>query len=232
MLVFEYRLKVRMKKNIAYEECAEKIGHFIDSALCKDKEYLEFHRKTGYKWYTFDLPAPIEPGKVYQVSKTYYFRIRTVLQNLAEYFSRSLIYHITDEMVGLTGELRIIPKKPLEKLFSLTPLIQLTDHGYWRDHLSLEEFENQIKVNLIKKYNMLNQCRIEDESFHLYRGIVFKNKKPVKVKYKNITLLGDKIEIMAETNPMAQELLYLSIGCGMGAHNSRGAGFMGYKYLD
>lgn len=231
MLVFEYRIKIRLKANIPYEACSEKIGHFIDRALCEVEKYSEFHAKRGFKLYTYDLPTPTESTGIYQAGKIYHFRIRTVLQHLAEYFSHSLIHHITDEMVGLTGEIRVISKRPLEKLYSLSPVIQLTDQGYWREHLSLVEYEKQLKVNLIKKYNVLNQCKIEDESFPLYRGIVFKNKKPVKVKYKNIVLLGDKIEIMAETNPMAQELLYMAIGCGMGAHNSRGSGFMGYQYI-
>lgn len=45
MLVFEYKQKVRLKKNIPYEFASEKIAYFIDSALGKEEKYLEFHNR-------------------------------------------------------------------------------------------------------------------------------------------------------------------------------------------
>lgn len=230
MLVFEYRLHFRLLKPVAYTKAAEVVSYFIDSAFAQDEEFLRFHEKNEYKYYSFDLFYPCEESGHYQAGKIYSVRIRTVRQELAEYFSQTLPCHRSEEMLGLNGELKIIPKKMIERIYSLTPVIIKTEEGYWRQHMSLPEFENRIKVNLIKKYNQLTNSKI-DEDFELYNLIVFKNTKPVKVPYKGIHLLGDKVNLTASNHPAAQELLYMSLGTGLGENNSRGAGFVNYRFL-
>lgn len=230
MLVFEYKLRVRLLKSFEYVKASEAVSYFLDSALGKEEDFRKLHERREYKYYTMDSFYPCEKDGIYKQGKIYAIRIRTVKQELAEYFSRMLIHHTSGEMEGLTGELRIIPKKQLERVYSLTPVIIKTEKGYWREHMSVPEFEDRIKINLIKKYNQFNHTKIE-ENFQLYNLIEFKNKVPVKVPYKNITLLGDKINLIASNDPMAQELLYFSLGTGFGENNGRGAGFMNYQYI-
>ena len=43
--------------------------------------------------------------------------------------------------------------------------------------------------------------------------------------------LGDKVNLTASNHPAAQELLYMSLGTGLGENNSRGAGFVNYRFL-
>ena len=126
--------------------------------------------------------------------------------------------------------MKIVPKKFIEKIYTLTPIIIKTESGYWKGNLSIDGFEKRIRENLIKKYNEINNTKIE-EDFELYNSIEFKNKKPVSVNYKNIKLLGDKISINISSNPVAQELAYLSLGTGVGEMNSRGLGYVNYRYL-
>ena len=54
---------------------------------------------------------------------------------------------------------------------------------------------------------------------------------PVKIPYKNIHLLGDKIDLEIANNEMAQKLAYFALGVGLGENNSRSCGFVNYKYL-
>lgn len=49
--------------------------------------------------------------------------------------------------------------------------------------------------------------------------------------YKNINLLGDKIVLEVAQNHQAQELAYLALGVGLLENNSRGFGFVNFKYL-
>ena len=96
--------------------------------------------------------------------------------------------------------------------------------------MTLEEFEKRLKENLIKKYKFFTGKDI-DESLPLYDLIEFKNKVPVKMPYKNINLLGDKIVLEVAQNHQAQELAYLALGVGLLENNSRGFGFVNFKYL-
>ena len=112
----------------------------------------------------------------------------------------------------------INPKRMISKLYSVTPVILKNDFGYWKAEISLPEYEERLIVN------------IEDD-VHLYDSILFKNKMPVKIPYKNIHLLGDKIDLEIANNEMAQKLAYFALGVGLGENNSRSCGFVNYKYL-
>lgn len=96
--------------------------------------------------------------------------------------------------------------------------------------MSLEEFEKRLKDNLIKKYKFFTGNDI-DENLPLYNLIEFKNKVPVKMPYKSINLLGDKIVLEIAQNKQAQELAYLALGVGLLENNSRGFGFVNFKYM-
>lgn len=118
----------------------------------------------------------------------------------------------------------------ISKLYSVTPVILKNDFGYWKAEMSLPEYEERLVVNLIKKYQSFTGEKIE-EDVHLYDSILFKNKMPVKIPYKNIHLLGDKIDLEIANNEMAQKLAYFALGVGLGENNSRSCGFVNYKYL-
>lgn len=230
MLVFEYKQRVKLKKNIPYECVSEKIAYFVDSTLGKDEKYLQFHNSKEYKNYVFDLLYPCESDREYKSGKIYSFRIRTVSQELAEFFSAKLNYHISNEFQGLGGEVNIVQQKILDKVYNLTPIILKNDGGYWRQNLSVQEFEERLLINLVKKYNAIQQTKL-DENIQLYDFMEFKNDKPIKVRYKGKVLLGDKIQFVAAKNKVAQDLWYMALGTGIGENNARGAGFLNYRYL-
>lgn len=54
---------------------------------------------------------------------------------------------------------------------------------------------------------------------------------PVPAVYKNVKLLGDKIRLSVADNEAAQNLAYMSLGTGLGEMNSRGFGFINYRWL-
>lgn len=230
MLVFEYKQKVKLKRDIPYEEISGKIAHYLDSMLVKDDGYKEFHNSNEYKNYVFDLAYPCEQDKIYKMNKVYTFRIRTVSQSLAEYFSVNLNYYSTNEFQGVGGELNIIQQKVLDKIYSLTPVVLKNDEGYWKNNMDFKQFEDRLKINLVKKYNMIEHTKL-DEDIQLYEFIELKNKVPIKVPYKEKILLGDKIQCIPAKNKVAQDLWYMALGTGIGENNARGAGFINFRYL-
>lgn len=230
MKVYEIRCKVFIMKDLQSIDAQSEICKIIDSSLAKDSDLLEFHKKNEFKNYCFDSLYPISKNKIYEAGKIYTFTVRTINEVLAKYFQRRLAHEYNDIIKCLTTEIRIIPKKLIQQIYSITPVIMKDNSGYWKQSLSLKDFERRLIENLIKKYNNINSTKI-DEDFDFYTSLEFKNKKPCLIKYKNIRLIGDKISLNISDDKMAQDLAYMALGTGLLEVNGRGAGFVNYKWV-
>lgn len=228
--VFEIRIKVYLLKDIPLSEVLAKEAEYIDSALAQNEKWLEYHEANQYKNYCVGGLCPVEKDGIYKSDHIYTITVRTVDSELAQYFSKVLRNHYTDAIKGLTVENRILPKKVIGEIYSLTPVIQKSDEGYWKNRISLEEFERRLFENAVKKYNQYTGKKIE-EDFQLYTNIVFLNKKPIANEYKGIRLLGDKVNLKIADHAQAQELAYFLLGTGLGEMNSRGMGYCNYRWL-
>lgn len=230
MNVYEITLKVYLLKPISIEESQEKIAELIDKALAKNDEFLEMHNENTFKNYCFNSFYPIDESGVYKADSIYTLKIRSVNKDLAQYLNNTLANEYTSCIKGLVTEIRIIPKKYIEKIYSITPVILKNNDGYWKNCITFEAFEKRIKENLIKKYNFINNEKL-DEDFELYTAIELKNKKPIAISYKGKRILGDKINIVLSDDPRAQELAYMAIGTGIGEMNARGQGFVNFRWI-
>lgn len=230
MKVYEISLLVFLLEEISSENVFIKISGFIDSGMSKVPELLELHNQNIYKNYCFNSFYPIEQDKKYKQGKTYTIQLRTIDKNLADFFYTKLVNHFNDSIKGLTAKIRIVPKKHIEKIYSITPVVLKNDEGYWKGKLSLTDFERRLKENLIKKYNLLMNTKVNEE-FQLYTSIEFKNHKPVAINYKGKKILGDKISIHISDEKISQDIAYMSLGTGVLEMNARGAGYVNYKWL-
>lgn len=231
MNVYELKINLRLKRDLQYNQIFEKTNYFIDCVLSQNKNFSEYHKSKEYKGYVHDLLYPIEKDGMYKSGKIYTMRVRTIDEWLVKYFLSQLAFNETLELKGLGCEIKIIPKKVIKTLYSITPIVLKNPGlGYWRNHMSLEQFEKRLKDNLIKKYKYFTEIDF-DENFVFYNLIEFKNKVPVKVPYKDIYLLGDKIRMEIAQNQQAQDLAYLALGTGILENNSRAMGFMNFKYM-
>lgn len=230
MEVFEISILLFLLKDIDSEEAFSNVSDFIDSGMAKVPELLELHNKNVYKNYCFNSFYPLESNKVYKYGNTYTIQIRTVDKKLADFFNEKLVNHFNGSIKGLTSTIKILPQRYIEKLYSITPVILKNDDGYWKGKLTLTEFENRLKTNLVKKYNAIMGTKV-DEEFQLYTSIEFLNKKPIAFNYKGKKILGDKISINISDDKTAQELSYMALGTGILEMNARGAGYMNYKWL-
>lgn len=230
MKVIQIRIKIYILVDIPAERIQEETVKFIDSKLVQDAQFAEFHKENKFKGYCCDALYPVESDKVYKKDKIYTLTIRTLDVNLAKYLVEQVVNSYTASMKGLTAEVRIIPKKHIDILYTLTPTILKCEKGYWKDSLSLEQYEERLKVNLLKKWNQFYGEKLE-EDFELFTGIEFLNKRPIAVQYKEIKLLGDKLRLHVADNKTAQSLAYLAVGTGLAEMNSRGYGFCNYRWL-
>lgn len=230
MQVYQIRIKLYMLTDVALNRIQTNLTAFIDKGFLENEELLQMHEENKFKNYCYDLPYPIEKDKIYKKGKIYTVTIRTIDPRLAKYFQEVCVNSYTDEVKGLTSEIRIIPKKVIDSIYTLTPVILKDDKGYWRKHMQLAEFENQLKVNLIKKWNAFTGEKLS-EDFNLYTLLEFLNETPVPMEYKSIKLLGDKIRLQIADNETAQKLAYMALGTGLLNMNSRGAGYVNYRWL-
>lgn len=230
MKVWELKLKIYLKKDIPMEENQIKISEILDNCLSKDQELLNFHQSNQYKNYTFSSFYPIEDNKIYLVGKIYTVTIRTVEERLMRHFQKYLDNESSKTLKAITIEIKIIPKKYIERIYSITSVVAKFENGYWRTNESIETFEKRLKDNLIKKYNRFTNKEI-DEGLDLFTFMKFDNKKPIATKYKNIKMLGDKITLHIAENNLAQELAYFALGTGLLEMNGRGYGYVNYKWL-
>lgn len=228
--VYEIYAKVYLIRNIDKDDMFREITEVIDCTLSKSDKYLEFHNKKCYKNYCNNGFYPLESDGIYKEDSIYTFQIRTIDEALAKYLIRNLANTSTNFIKVLKTDIRIISKKHIDKIFSITPIIIKDDTGYWKGNISLEEFEKRIKTNLIKKYNSFTGQKI-DEDFEFYTRFEFKNNKPIAVNYKNIKLLGDKIQLNIADDEISQTIAYMALGTGVGENNSRGLGFIGFRWL-
>jgi CRISPR-associated endoribonuclease Cas6 len=228
--VYEITLKVYLLRSINVEEAQQKIAELIDKSLGKNSGFLDLHNKNIFKNYCFNSFYPIDKSGIYKADNIYTVKIRTISKDLGKYFNNVLANEYTDCIKGLVTDIRIIPKKHIEKIYSITPLILKNNDGYWKGSLGFEEFEKRVKENLIKKYNFINDEKL-DENFDLYTFIEIKNKKPIATSYKGKLILGDKISIVISDDIRAQELAYMALGTGIGEMNARGQGFVNFRWL-
>lgn len=228
--VMEISVKVFLLREISQKEVQQEIAHFIDSSMATEPELLELHNKNQYSGYVFDNLYPPAQAGVYEKEQVYTFRIRTIDASLGQYFLRNLKNHLTNDLKGLTTEVKKIPKKIIEQIYSLTPCLLKTEQGYWKNTLSILDFEKRLFVNLIKKYKQFTGIEL-DVDFQFYTGINFINRTPIKSMYKSIHLLTDKVSLQVADNSMAQELAYFALGVGLAESNARGFGFCNYRWL-
>lgn len=230
MNVYEVKLKIYMLEDIPLNRIQTKVTAFIDRSFFVDEFLTRLHGENQYKYYVYDRPYAIDEDKIYRKDKIYTLTIRTINEDLAMFFCEICKDNRSREIKGITSKIRVIPKKHIEQIYTLTPMVLKNEDGYWRSCMSVEDFIQRLEINLIKKYNQYTGAELEND-FNLYTSVEFLNRMPVSIRYKNIKLLGDKVRIHIADNPIAQCIAYMALGTGIGEMNSRGLGFVNYRWL-
>ena len=231
MQIFELILKAYALEDINNQDAKEKCAYFIDNTMVEDEEFEKIHGGMGFKNYSFNTLYPLKINESYNKGNIYELKIRTVDYKLAEFLLENLPNTTTKELKGLEAKVRILDERPIEKLYSLSPVIVKThEKKYWKEVMDVEQYMEGLKINLIKKYNSFFNTKI-DENFELFTSIVIKNKCPIGFKYKGIKLPGDKIELTIAGNEQAQKLANFAQAVGIGDVSRRGAGFVNAKYI-
>lgn len=226
MKVYEIRLKVELRKDIQDRDMQKEIGYMIDITLIKDSKMKEIHLGTGYKNYCFNTFFPVETDKVYKSGKAYSVLIRTVDKDIAKFFIDNLHKTRTGSIRAIESKVKQIRKGHISRLYCLTPALATVEDQYWKNVTDEDDFEERIVRNIIKKKNNLTNTKMRENDFIFSNLTTITNDTPIPVHYKNMTMLGDKLELEIDDSQRAQELAYLALGVGLGEKNARGFGFV------
>lgn len=217
-------------KDIPYQQAGEEIAKLIDYSFMKNESLKQIHKEQVYMPYTMNSLYPLEQDGIYKEGKIYSFIIRTLSSAFEEHFVKVLCHTYTDKLKALSTQAYKCSRKLIDRIYSITPaILKIPDVGYWRDQISVDEFERIFKGILHKKYQYFYNEKL-DEGVELYRLLKFDNKKPIAVKFKNITLLGDKVTIHVAENEIAQKLFFMALAVGIIHNGARGSGFINAKY--
>lgn len=228
--VYHINCKVYLQKNIELYESLYEISNFINLGLGKDEQMLNFHTSRSYKNYVHSGFNEIEKDKTYKEGRIYSFSIRCLDKNLQDFFVETLRDVNSTTMKGLATTVKQIPKMYIEKLYAVTPILQKFGDGYWRQNTNFSSFEKRLIGNAMKKAKVV-LGKDFDENFMLYNRIEFLNNKPISNKYKDISFLGDKVELYIANDEMAQTVAYILLATGLCDNNSSGYGFLNYKAI-
>ena len=229
--VYEIKVKTYLLKNISLDDCLKEIVSVVDKCFLNDEKFQEFHKKNSFKQYSISGFTPIERDRVFLEGKIYNFSIRSINKKLIDYLAKIIVNIYTEKVKVLTIDLKHIPKGNLEKIYTLTPAIAKFENGYWEKLVDNKELQDRIKINLLKKYREYTGKQLSLEESEFYTTFSIDNEYPIPFKYKSIKLLGDKFTFHIKDDSLSQELGYFAIGTGILEMSSRGAGFVGYKYI-
>ncbi len=230
--VYELKVKNYLLDDISLEDSLREIISIVDKSFLSDEKYHKFHTENKFKQYSISGFTPIEKDRVFNKGKIYNFSIRSVNQELINYLSKTIVNLYTGKIKVLRVEIKHIPKGTLEKIYTLTPAIAKFEKGYWEQIASNNELQDRIKINLIKKYKDYTGEQINLEEAKFYSSFSIDNKYPIPFKYKTIKLLGDKFTFHIKGDSLSQTLAYFALATGILEMSSRGAGFVGYKYME
>jgi CRISPR-associated endoribonuclease Cas6 len=235
MEVNEINVKVYVLKNILLEQVLEDISKLIDKSFYKNENMKDFHEHNAMKNYCFNGLYPTDiKGKIYKEGCIYNFQLRCIGSKLKDHFLKFLSNEYTSNMKVLVCKNRSIPKRPIDKIYSITPIVAKMQGGkktsYWRDSYTETEFFEYIRTTSIKKYEVLTGQSL-DRNLKLFNYIKIDNRKPMAINFKQKKILGDKITLRLETSNEAQNIAYILLATGVADMCPRGYGYMNYQYV-
>ena len=222
MKYYNLKVTVLLKQSIEIVETYEKISNLIAYAMLKDLILKKLHEENTYKNYVFCNLYPIEKDTVYKKGNLYTFDLRGIEFEKMIKLKQVLETTENEDFKVIQINFQTGTQRNIKKLITLTPAIITTEKGDYDIKEDMNLVKNRILANTQKKYKNIYHTEINMDFIENIKKI---NRKPVKIPYKNINILGNKFEVQIKEDPMSQNLAYLILSVGLLEKNSLGFGF-------
>lgn len=220
----ELVVSVLLKEELPYRDSYYHLSSLINQAMFSDNRLKEVHTNKTAKMYTFSSLYPVEKTKCYQKGRVYIFRLRSIDKSFITHLKTALKTTSSDSFHIINIELITKRQRPIEELVAITPMVFTTEQGYLLpEENQLLYVEERVKALLEKKYKLYYGEDIHLDQFaHSVEQI---SRKPIKIPYKNINLLGYKFKFGIDMSVEAQELATFALAVGLGEKTSLGCGY-------
>jgi CRISPR-associated endoribonuclease Cas6 len=251
-------LKLKSKKDNIYDtKYYHKASGFIYSLL-KGTPLEILHDLKTYKFFCFSNIFPLpksEKGEiVYEIKKGEEFNwlisspykpfieiLKEKLEEKNEVNIGEMSFSIEDikkfeiklpkrnvRLISATPIIIRIPERNYDK-YNIPKEFRKKRYVYWRPNFSFEAFVRQLEENLIKKYEMFYQEKLDGDFLPLFEYFKFKRQTIC-----HFILRGIEIEVVGSIwefvflrmKKRKKKLIKFGIDCGFGERNSLGFGFI------
>ncbi len=221
----ELTFDVKISKDIQLDYAYDAISRFIAKGMLSDVDLKQLHTATGYKNYVLSLFQPIEKEKVYLKGKIYSVKMRSFDAKLILKMKK-VLYGLEDEnFIGLSSVMALSQYRFISKLKCITPVHSTMENRSWVPEDGLPILMDRIHSNAVKKYRSIFGY-LEEPAQNFIETIELGNRKPIKIRYKNNSLLCSKPIITVHSDEVSQKLAYTLLGAGMLEKNSIALGFI------
>lgn len=229
MKYYELKIKVILSEDMEYTKTSYKIGVFINNSMLNNKLLKKLHEERFYK-YVYDTFYPLEKDGVYKKGKYYTFRLRSINIQLLNKMAMAIYNHEYFGIKAVDVDLHIKKVEKIEQLFAIKPVIITVDNKPWLEkNNSIDIMKCKLNDNLSKKLKQFEGEEFLEEPIDFIDSIEIINRKPAKYSYKNVTLLGNKLNIKVKSDELSQKKALMAIALGLGEKGSSlGAGFCNY----
>lgn len=225
MKYYELTTTVFVKKTIPLDSIGFRLGNLVKGVMNKNNFLTELHGKKTVKLFGYDYLYPRAENKQYHEGRVYFFRIRTPLQEIAKAFDQSMSGYEDDFFKVIAKELQIKKFMHKEELYTTTPAICTLRDKYWVKEFGIDVIKEKMERNLVTKYTAFyGEEPGRKENFINY--VSLKNHKPISVKYKSGSLIGNKFVIGFGSDEEAIKMTYLAFTASiLEKSSSIGSGF-------
>ncbi|NLY61926.1 MAG: CRISPR-associated protein Cas6 [Clostridiales bacterium] len=223
MKYFELVVTVSLQEDVPFLSSYEFISNMISRAMLNHKELKELHGANKFKLYTFCAFHPIESDKIYRKGRLYITNIRSLSVEIILALKK-VLPHVSYPIMILATDIRMHQYRPITEMATITPVIATVDNRCWTREDGLILLRNRAHINALKKYrNFFGDVEEPDMNFIEYIRQI--NKKPIKIPYKNTSLLGNKLVIGIKCDEISQKLAFTALGAGLLEKGSLGFGY-------
>jgi len=223
MTYYELIVTARLTQDMPYFTSQSIIANNINRTMLLNPKLKELHGRQGYKNYVFCNFYPMEKEKVYRKDHVYLFNLRSPNRNFLLQM-KSLLPKASRDFHVLATELRTYSNLFISEISNITPAICTIDDRYWVKEDGIDLLMERIHTNVVKKTKDYNPS-FEEPKENFIQYIEQINRKPIQVKYKSTTLIGNRFKIGVKTDEVSQYLANMILATGLLEKNTIGSGY-------
>jgi len=213
MNYFELIVSVSLGEDVPFLSSYEFIGNMISRAMLDHEGLKKLHGAKNFKFYTFCSFYPVEPEKVYRKGRVYITNIRSLSVDFILALKK-VLPHVDYPVKVISTEVRMYEYSPISELITLTPVVATISDRCWTKEDGLVMLMERAHTNAVKKFrDFFGELNEPEDNFIEY--IRQTNLKPLKIPYKNTSLLGNKLIIGVKPDEVSQKLAFTALGAGL-----------------